>query len=111
MSEYKSLHERLLGEGFIVDNYFGNKNIPEGLNELALNIARGQYEQVRILPADIALQGETWMPTESYHLVYVTLSEEEKKARGGTALMLRMVECENVHTGEVNRVPFPKYRK
>lgn len=111
MSEYKSLHERLLEKGYVVDNYFQDNKLPEDLTVLALDLARGRYDQVRIIPADLALEGEKWIPTDKLHLVYATLSEAEKKNREGTAYMLRMVMCRHADTGELNFVPFPEYNR
>ena len=50
MSEYESLHQRLLEEGYIADNCFKDKTLPEDLVELALDLARGNYQKVKIIP-------------------------------------------------------------
>ncbi|GEM_PF-6781726 len=104
MSEYKSLHERLLKDGYVVDTYFSDEKLPEGLAAIALDIARGKYNSVRIIPADLALEGEPWIPEDPTHLVYSVLSEEEQKSREGTGFPLKMLLCKHRDTGELRHV-------
>ncbi len=79
MSEYGSLDEQLKSEGWEVEQFFpSNDDLPERLVETALDLARGKYLEIRLVPGDIARQGKDWLLTEQGHILYVKRTEEER---------------------------------
>lgn len=107
MDEYKTLHERLNAEGYEIVGVYPNHNLPEGLTDLSLNIARGKYDSIRIIPADIVMQETEWIPVEQYHIAYATPSETEKKSREGEGpfATLTSILCKHKDDHEEEYVP------
>ncbi|MEK6905631.1 MAG: hypothetical protein AABX24_04485 [Nanoarchaeota archaeon] len=51
-----------------------------------MDIARGKYQCLRIVPVDLAMKGSDWTPVEQYHIAYAIPSETEKKDREGKGI-------------------------
>lgn len=103
MSEYKNLHERLLEEGYVTEAIIEDKNLCDGLTALALEVARGKYKSVRLLPANILLaekkNAEEMLISEPSQVVYVVLGDVERNLRGNGGMCLYL-KCTHKPTGE-----------
>ena len=80
-TKYGSFEEQLKAEGFRVESAFKYEHLADGLDRLSLDIVRGRYSKVRIVPGDVAMQGSGWTPEEPAHFVYAQLSEACAKER------------------------------
>ena len=103
MSGYKSLHQRLLEEGYRPEAVINDKRLPEELTALALDLARGKYTTVKLVPADLILsekhREEQLEIAEQSHVVYAVLGDAEKKSGEGTANLVSLI-CSYKPTGE-----------
>lgn len=107
MSEYKNLNQRLCSEGYEIVGVYPDVTFPESLTKLSLDIARGKYQCLRIVPADIVMQGSDWTPVEQYHIAYAIPSETEKKDRKGKGITatLTTILCKHKEGGDEQYVP------
>ncbi|MBR9692088.1 hypothetical protein GOV06_04850 [Candidatus Woesearchaeota archaeon] len=104
---HKSLDAQLKVDGWKVEKIILNSEIAQKLALLAVEIAEGKkYDDVRVLPADLARQGEEWLLVEQAHLVYVKPSEEYIKKLKGSVSMLS-AECrpfDDEHRSQLIRI-------
>ncbi|MBI4147178.1 hypothetical protein HY494_00845 [Candidatus Woesearchaeota archaeon] len=107
ISEYKNLNQRLHSEGYEIVGVYLGSTLPEGLTKLSLDIARGKYQCLKIVPADLAMQGSDWTPVEQCHVVYAMPSETEKKDREGKGItaILTAILCKHKDGGDEEYVP------
>ena len=86
----KNYHEKMLAEGWVPHSVIKRQYI-SAFSLLAAQYAEGIFSDYRVIPADIAMEGNEWMPNEGQHIVYVKrverLRHENKmgrKTRGPT---------------------------
>jgi len=85
-------HNELLKKGYRCERVICNKGLDEGLAEVALKIARGEYKDCRILSGDVALEESTYELVNPSHLVY---------SRNKKGLSICMPELRHISTGEL----------
>lgn len=96
MRENDNEHNRLICQGYGVEMLIPDSKLPEGLAHLALEIERGHYKSVRILPARVALRGDV-LPKKDSHLVYAILSNKHgyrKRIKSGLPVARPPIQME-----------------
>jgi len=73
----KTLNGKLIEEGFSPLTVIQNKRLPERLSEILVELLKGPYEDIRIIPGEIALAGSIWQLKDPSHIVYV----KDKRAK------------------------------
>lgn len=69
------MNGELISDDFNVWDVIPNERLPESLAELAVGIARERYEDVRIIPGDVALKGYEWQLKDPSHIIYVKYNQ------------------------------------
>ena len=54
VKEGMTLDEQLIRDGFILKGFYQNKEMPKKLMPVLVDIARGAYHEIRIIPGEIA---------------------------------------------------------
>jgi hypothetical protein len=101
--EAKTLNGRLIKEGFAVEASIPNEELPEMLTALLIELARGRYTEMRVVPDDVALGNSEWKVEKPSHIVYV---KDNPNHPGYNPSSVRLVMPGMVHrkTGEYNLV-------
>ena len=104
MSEYKNLNQRLHSEGYEIVGVYPDSTLPESLTKLSLDIARGKYQYLKIVLADLVMQGSDWTPVEQYHIAYAVPSEAKKKiVKEKTLLPFLLLFYVNIKMAEMKK--------
>ena len=96
----------LINHGFRPWGIYLNKEFPEALALLALDLARQKYSDIRLLPSEIAIQGRGFEFYESFknsHILYVKLSDSSKaelEKEGPTGIVI-MIPVKRTSNGEM----------
>ncbi len=78
----KSMDKKFKDDGFVLIKSISYKSLPEELCELAIDIGRGGYDSIIIMPSDISMHGEDYIPNENQLFVYAkTTGKREIKSR------------------------------
>lgn len=73
----RSLNQRLKDEGYVPWQKIYDEKGPEGFMDVALDIARGRFSKYKVVPLDIAMNGEEEKLSDEdkkAHVLYVKLS-------------------------------------
>lgn len=99
--EKKTLNAKLISDGFDVRASIPNEELPESLTELMIEFARGKYEDMQIVPSEIALGNYEWQLEKPSHIVYVKYNPNHLDYKLNS---IRIVQPGFIHkkTGEYN---------
>lgn len=101
----KTLNRILQEEkGFEFHNLITTSEFPERMVQLSVEMARGWYSDLRVVPSDVALDGSEWKLKEPAHLVYVKISRKhpDYAERNEPHVTLCLPVFVNKATGEEN---------
>ncbi|MCK4552945.1 hypothetical protein KAT80_01960 [Candidatus Pacearchaeota archaeon] len=101
-----SLDKKLKRKGWKVVDCIRDEELPVKLCKIALEIARGNYDTVKLIPSDIAREGEEWIPKYPSHILYASGSKSLKKEldERGVYFYLSTL-CVHQQTGELRKMP------
>ncbi len=68
--ETKTLNSRLFEEGFEAISVIPNDKLPERLTSTMIDLARGKYLKLRVIPGEIAFEGAEWQLETPSHIIY-----------------------------------------
>ena len=89
--ETKSLHGKYISAGFDAIGMAENEHLPETLTRIMVELARGVYTDMRIVPGDVALEGSGLKLVEpSQHIIYAKDNTEHPNYPQG----IRRVQAE-----------------
>lgn len=80
MSKEKSLNQKLIDEGYVVEHFFENDSLVNGMATTFLDHLIGKYEKIVVFPAEFYSHKHDKIKYDGY-VVYVKLSEKEAKKR------------------------------
>lgn len=96
----------LYSQGFDYRGAFNNENLPDCLAQMALDIARGYIDDIRIIPSDTIFEGEEWVPVVMpLHFVYFKKTDKYPRRREGKVFADNLL-CRHKETGREERKEF-----
>ncbi len=103
---FKSLDQMLKSEGWEVEKLVLTGDLSEALVKIAIEYASGKYDDLKLIPSDIARDGADWIPVHKSHILYVKRSKaykEKLKENGESVLIATM--CRYRDTNQEQPVP------
>lgn len=98
---YISRHAELTARGYDVQKAIPYKDLSRGLANLGIECAEGRYDDILIIPSEISMDGEDWIPDEPVHMVYVKRSENyQKELDDKKAVHIVSVSCKHKDGGD-----------
>ena len=94
--ERKILNDVLFNQGFLAIDIIPNKDLPKRLSSFMLDYAGGKYNDVRVIPGELAFEGFEWQPVEPSHMIYV--KHKNPKDRSIHGLPVAMINRDGVRS-------------
>ena len=93
--ERKAVREELSNNGFKIRKIIANSQLPASLTNILIELAKGKYQEVRIIPGDRIVETAEWRLEQPSHAVYVKDNPECKPSAG-----YLIIRGRNRQTGE-----------
>lgn len=92
-----TLNSRMLGQGYRIECIVKGNDM-EKLLGFSLNVARGYYEDYKIIPENLALEGSEWRAADSnLHIIYAKVSPSHPDEKEKKELSVRMTRIDVKH--------------
>lgn len=117
--EKRTVNERLFDDGFMVLRVIPDKQLPESLTRVMIELAKGEYTAIQIIPGDLALAGYAWKLAEQSHIVYVKENPKNPDYEPGAIRMIAPIFIHRetgernifpIHTARTYDIPQKRYR-
>ncbi|MBT3985833.1 hypothetical protein HOD38_04465 [archaeon] len=74
--ETKTLNSRLFEDGFEAIEVIPNDKLPERLTTTMIDLARGKYLDMKVIPGELAFEGIEWQIETPSHIIYAKVNTE-----------------------------------
>lgn len=79
ISDKTILNAQMLNQGFSIRTCIFDTNLSKGLTNISVEQINGKFDDVRVIPGDLALKGSKVQLAHPCHIVYVKYNKDHRE--------------------------------